>query len=445
MASSDSSDYKEEELEATDILCVFCEDVLSDEHQLKKHCVTGHSIDIFKVFGQLGDTFHVIKAINYLRKIRPSPDEFNQLAKRSSRPWDPEEFLQPVVPNDPLLLIDFDDAFIKHSTHIANTDMNDVDILRQSLQFACERIAHMRKTARAILGDDDDGPSKTKGDHNSMVISSLKVSDDRDYIDSYSHCAIHQDMLQDIDRNEAYRLGIVANKKQIEGKTCLDVGCGTGILSMFLAREGKAAKVQAVDFSEIIYTAMDIIQENNYQNVVTFKKGKFEDLVSRKDDIDGLVKVGVIVSEWMGYFLLYESMLDTVITARDTLLESNGIILPCKASMFLTISDKIELYERNVTYWDNVYGFKMTSMKRLSLTESLVEICHDKDICGTEAEFKKFDMYTVTVEETVSFSSTFDIIATRDAKVVAFVGYFNVYFDSEEKVLRSPYKELHME
>ena len=36
-------------------------------------------------------------------------------------------------------------------------------------------------------------------------------------------------------------------------------------------------------------------------------------------------KVDVIVSEWMGYFLLYESMLDSVIWARDRYLAPNGL------------------------------------------------------------------------------------------------------------------------
>ena len=39
----------------------------------------------------------------------------------------------------------------------------------------------------------------------------------------------------------------------------LDVGCGTGILSMFAARAG-ARKVIGVDQSEIIYQAMDIVR-----------------------------------------------------------------------------------------------------------------------------------------------------------------------------------------
>ena len=38
----------------------------------------------------------------------------------------------------------------------------------------------------------------------------------------------------------------------------------------------------------------------------------------------------IIISEWMGYALLYESMLDTVLVARDKWLNPDGIIMPDK-------------------------------------------------------------------------------------------------------------------
>jgi protein arginine N-methyltransferase 1 len=53
--------------------------------------------------------------------------------------------------------------------------------------------------------------------------------------------------------------------------------------------------------------------------VIHLVKGKLEEV-----DL-GLApgeKVDVIISEWMGYFLLYESMLDTVLLARDKYLVS---------------------------------------------------------------------------------------------------------------------------
>ena len=43
----------------------------------------------------------------------------------------------------------------------------------------------------------------------------------------------------------------------------------------------------------------------------------------------------IIISEWMGYFLLYESMLDTVIYARDRWLKKGGLMLPDKATLLV--------------------------------------------------------------------------------------------------------------
>ena len=45
--------------------------------------------------------------------------------------------------------------------------------------------------------------------------------------------------------------------------------------------------------------------------VITLIKGKVEEVELP------FPKVDIIISEWMGYFLLYESMLDTVLYARD--------------------------------------------------------------------------------------------------------------------------------
>ena len=47
-------------------------------------------------------------------------------------------------------------------------------------------------------------------------------------------------------------------------------------------------------------------------------------------------KVDIIISEWMGYFLLYESMLDSVLWARDKYLRpGTGKMLPDKADIYV--------------------------------------------------------------------------------------------------------------
>ena len=58
------------------------------------------------------------------------------------------------------------------------------------------------------------------------------------YFDSYAHFGIHEEMLKDEVRTLTYRNSMYHNKHLFKDKVVLDVGCGTGILSMFAAKAG---------------------------------------------------------------------------------------------------------------------------------------------------------------------------------------------------------------
>ena len=64
---------------------------------------------------------------------------------------------------------------------------------------------------------------------------------------------------QDRVRTESYRDALLLNPSVLQGKTVLDLGCGSSILSMFAVKAGASAVV-GIDQSDIIYTAMDIVQ-----------------------------------------------------------------------------------------------------------------------------------------------------------------------------------------
>ena len=127
---------------------------------------------------------------------------------------------------------------------------------------------------------------------------------------------------------------------------------------MFAAKAG-AKKVIGVDMSNIIDQARVIVKDNGLDQIITLLKGKMEEVVLP----DGIEKVDIIVSEWMGYCLLYESMLNTVLYARDRYLAPGGLLFPDKTTMYLTAIEDGQYMEEKIGFWDNVYGFNMSHIK----------------------------------------------------------------------------------
>ena len=75
---------------------------------------------------------------------------------------------------------------------------------------------------------------------------------------------------------------------------------------------------------------------------ITLVKGKLEDSELPLQEFD------IIISEWMGYFLLYESMLDTVLLARDKYLKKGGLIFPDTATLYLAAIEDQEYKEDKI-------------------------------------------------------------------------------------------------
>lgn len=71
----------------------------------------------------------------------------------------------------------------------------------------------------------------------------------------------------------------------------------------------------------------------------------------------------IIISEWMGYFLVYESMFDSVIFARDKWLVPGGLLFPDKAKMYVAAIEDEKYKTSKLNFWDKVYGVDMSCMK----------------------------------------------------------------------------------
>merc|ERR1711971_1313190 len=170
------------------------------------------------------------------------------------------------------------------------------------------------------------------------------------YFDSYAHFGIHEEMLKDEVRTLTYRDSMIMNKHLFKDKIVLDVGCGTGILSMFAAKAG-AKKVFGVDMSGIVEQARIIVEKSGFADKVTLIRGKIEEITLP------VPKVDIIMSEWMGYCLFYESMLDSVLFARDKWLADDGMMFPDRATLYITAIEDRQYKDDKINWWDDVYGF----------------------------------------------------------------------------------------
>ena len=83
------------------------------------------------------------------------------------------------------------------------------------------------------------GSSTTSGQGDAKEAEACENMSAKDYyFDSYAHFGIHEEMLKDEVRTITYRNAMYHNRHLFKDKVVLDVGCGTGILSMFAAKAG---------------------------------------------------------------------------------------------------------------------------------------------------------------------------------------------------------------
>ncbi|XP_068332828.1 probable protein arginine N-methyltransferase 6 isoform X1 [Pyrus communis] len=247
---------------------------------------------------------------------------------------------------------------------------------------------------------------------------------DMAYFHSYAHVGIHEEMIKDRVRTESYRAAIMQHQSSIAGKVVVDVGCGTGILSIFCAQAG-AKRVYAVDASDIAVQANEVVKANNLSETVIVLHGRVED-VNIDEEVD------VIISEWMGYMLLYESMLGSVITARDRWLKPGGLILPSSATLYMAPITHSDRYSESIDFWRNVYGIDMSAMlplaKQCAFEEPSVETIVGENVLTWPHVVKHVDCHTVTHHELESVTANYKFKSMMRAPLHGFAFWFDVEF-----------------
>jgi len=252
--------------------------------------------------------YDTIRLINYIRCERSKgrdPRSSLELLDALSGPfpWEDDAYLVPVLENDAMMFFDWSETSNERGVEglggeerldliqeqVQGLDLNDPAIL--------ELIASASANIHQNMGSKDEDKDGSRVDTRYIT----EAIDD-DYFTSYSFFDIHREMLEDAVRTDCYRRALEENSGLIKGAKVLDVGCGTGVLSMFASRGG-ASRVVGVDGSPAIANvATQLCEHNGFHGQnglgeVSIISSKIEELQSLPFD-DG--KADVIVSEWMG-------------------------------------------------------------------------------------------------------------------------------------------------
>nr|XP_009686675.1 PREDICTED: protein arginine N-methyltransferase 3 [Struthio camelus australis] len=380
--------------------CLFCDRLFSSAEDVFSHCRVEHQFNVADVISKNGlDFYGYIKLINFVRLKKPTAAYLNSLS--SPLPWEGEEYLKPELDDDLLLQFDIEDLCEPASVSCSN-GLDDTTVLLEKLKHA----EYRAKLAEAALVRAQDDLQKMKQFAQDFVmnadvkssssfnsIADLHEDEDGVYFSSYGHYGIHEEMLK-VRKIKCVQKAIVTSyiKTHISSRTRL----------------------------------------NKLENIITLVKGRIEEV-----DLP-LEKVDVIISEWMGYFLLFESMLDSVIYAKDKYLAEGGSVYPDTCTISLVAVGDMNKHVDKLVFWEDVYGFDMSCMKKAVIPEAVVEVLDPNTVISAASVIKRINCNAASIPD-LEFSEEFTLRITTSTRCTAVAGYFDIFFekDCHNKVLFS--------
>jgi tetratricopeptide (TPR) repeat protein len=171
--------------------------------------------------------------------------------------------------------------------------------------------------------------------------------------------AWHLPMMNELDRNNAYFLGL--QSAMTPGQSVLEIGTGSGLLSMMAARLGAGSVVTCEAVSLIADTARKIIEQNGYQDrIKVLSKASFE--VEPGKDLPE--KADMLVHEIFSSELLAEHVLPAIEDAKHRLLKPGARILPASASIMIALVGGEDLGK--YLYVKDSFGFDLQQFNAIT-------------------------------------------------------------------------------
>ncbi|KAG1326255.1 hypothetical protein COCNU_01G001890 [Cocos nucifera] len=243
-----------------------------------------------------------------------------------------------------------------------------------------------------------------------------------------------QTILEDHVMTGTYYTAIIKNHVDFQGRVVVEVGAGTGILSLFAAQAG-AKHVYAIEASEMAEHACMLIAGNPALGQrITVIKGKVE-------EVELPEKVDILISEPMGTLLVNGRMLESYVIARDRFLVYNGKMFPSAGRIYMApFSDEHLFVEiaNKALFWQqqNYYGVDLTplygSFFKGYFSQPVLD-AFDQSILISPAIFYTLDFTSIKAEELYEINIPLNFVASDTS--------INVFFHMFVFFLQHAFKE----
>lgn len=251
----------------------------------------------------------------------------------------------------------------------------------------------------------------------------------------YGDLKYQKGMLQDIPRTETYYNAITQNPQLFKDKVVVDVGCGTGILSFFAVKAG-AKKVYAIENTSIIKVAKKLARHNGFDNI------QFINALAEQVQLPE--QVDIIISEWMGHFLVHERMLESVLIIRDKYLKPDGLMFPEKGTINMALYSGKHWIQKETDFWDNddFYGVDLSPLS-LNLSQNfphniLVVNTLNPQHLNSNINEMLFDFKTATLEDLHRLIHPVSFQLQEHIPITGIAIWFTVTFPGGEILDTSP-------
>lgn len=250
----------------------------------------------------------------------------------------------------------------------------------------------------------------------------------------------HIKMLSDVARNDAFDSALNAVVKP--NSLVLDIGAGSGLLSMMAVRAG-AKNVHAVELiPEVAEAAKAVIADNGMQEQITVH---CKNSAGLEIGVDLPEKADVLVSEILDAGLLGEGVLPTFRHALKHLVKPDAQIIPKEAEVFGMLIQADEL--KSVTPVQNISGFDLSAFDKFRVQEPYHPITLSEENHERLSDF--FPIYeidftnlpapaTITDPEVVEFT----VSITQDGELHGIAFWFDMYVNDKIVVSSGPDGEM---